>query len=235
MTPVPGRPAGRAVDWSSFERPSGPRRAVAGGVKVPRSWKPSGEEAVRLEVVSEGRTTPGIGQRGRAYARAGQVVEVRLATGGATAAIQGSDDEPYAVSLAREADGDVQATCTCPYGCDAVEWCKHAAALAFVVAHLVDTDAGLAATWSGAAGPASGGPGGAADDDTDDDTEDDTDDDGRAARGSGRGSGRASRGPSRAGLPDADRAALVAALRSPAPAVDARAQWRSAAEVVPLP
>lgn len=212
MTPVAGgRPTGRARDWTDFDRPSAPRRAVAGGVKVPRSWKPQGEEAVRLEMVSEGRTTPGIGSRGRTYARAGQVVEVRVGDRGATAAIQGSDDAPYTVSLAREPDGDVEATCTCPYGCDAVEWCKHAAALAFVVAHLVDTDAGLAAAWSGTTAPAVAG-----------------------------GAAAATHAPAAlvpSVLPAAGRAALVTALRSapePGP-VDARAQWRAALEVVPLP
>jgi hypothetical protein len=213
VTPVAGgRPTGRARDWTDFDRPAAPRRAVAGGVKVPRSWKPQGEEAARLEVVSEGRTTPGIGSRGRTYARAGQVVEVRVGDRGATAAIQGSDDAPYTVSLTREPDGDVEATCTCPYGCDAVEWCKHAAALAFVVAHLVDTDAGLAAAWSGTApvaaevGPATGGTAAAP---------------------------VTSAAPSV--LDTTERAALVAALRPHPRPVDARAQWRAAAEVVPLP
>lgn len=209
MTPVAGgRPAGRARDWTEFDRPSAPRRAVAGGVKVPRAWRPQSEEAVRLEVVCEGRTTPGIGSRGRTYARAGQVVEVRVEGGGATAAIQGSDDAPYSVSLTREPDGDVEATCTCPYGCDAVEWCKHAAALAFVVAHLVDTDAGLAATWSGTAPPA-------------------------APVGAATTAAPAASAPSV--LPAAERAGLVAALRTASRPVDARAQWRAALEVVPLP
>ncbi|WP_088288013.1 SWIM zinc finger domain-containing protein [Kineosporia sp. A_224] len=220
MTPVAGgRPTGRARDWTDFDRPSAPRRAVAGGVKVPRSWKPQGEEAARLEVVSEGRTTPGIGSRGRTYARAGQVVEVRVGDRGATAAIQGSDDAPYTVSLTRQPEGDVEATCTCPYGCDAVEWCKHAAALAFVVAHLVDTDAGLAAAWSGTPAAAVTG----------------------AATATTHASGAPVRpapapsAPAASVLPAAGRAALVAALR-PAPApVDARAQWRAALEVVPLP
>lgn len=212
MTPVPiGRPTGRARDWTDFDRPSAPRRAVAGGVKVPRSWKPQGEEAARLEVVVEGRTTPGIGSRGRTYARAGQVVEVRVEDRGATAAIQGSDDAPYTVSLTREPDGDVEATCTCPYGCDAVEWCKHAAALAFVVAHLVDTDVGLAAAWSGTTAPAVAGGAAAAT--------------------------QAPAAPVPSVLPAAGRAALVTALRSASGAgpVDARAQWRAALEVVPLP
>ncbi|WP_088320381.1 SWIM zinc finger domain-containing protein [Kineosporia sp. R_H_3] len=213
MTPVAGgRPTGRPRDWTDFDRPSAPRRAVAGGVKVPRSWKPQGEEAARLEVVSVGRTTPGIGSRGRTYARAGQVVEVRVERRGATAAIQGSDDAPYTVSLTREPDGDVEATCTCPYGCDAVEWCKHAAALAFVVAHLVDTDAGLAAAWSGDA-PVTAEAG--------------------TARSGAPPAAVTSAAPSV--LPAAERTALVAALRPRPRPVDARAQWRAAAETVPLP
>lgn len=146
MTP---RPGGRPRDWMDFSTPAAPRREVAGGVAVPRTWKPSTDEAVRLVVTAEGRTTPGIASRGRTYARAGQVVEVRVDRGVASAAVQGSDDAPYAVCLTRLADGDVEASCTCPYGCDDVEWCKHAAALAVVVAHLAESVPDVATAWSG--------------------------------------------------------------------------------------
>jgi hypothetical protein len=204
------RPGGRGRDWLDFSTAAAPRREVSGGVAVPRTWKPSTEEAARLVVVAEGRTTPGIASRGRTYARAGQVVEVRVDDGVASAAIQGSDAAPYAVSLTRLADGDVDATCTCPYGCDDVEWCKHAAALAVVVAHLTETVPDVAGAWSGTADGADGASeGGAAGDDT-------------AATRPG------------ASLP-ADVPALVAALHGPAPAADARERWAAALEVLPLP
>lgn len=206
------RPGGRSRDWMDFSTPAAPRREVAGGVAVPRTWKPSSPESVRLVVTVEGRTTPGIASRGRTYARAGQVVEVRVDAGVASAAVQGSDAAPYAVSLARLADGDTEATCTCPYGCDDVEWCKHAAALAVVVAHLVETAPDVAAAWTGADdGTATDGTGTA----------------GRGTPGQGRSTG--------AGLPPDEAAALVAALRAPVPPVDARERWAAALDVLPLP
>jgi hypothetical protein len=42
----------------------------------------------------------------------------------------------------------VAADCTCPYGCD-YDWCKHAAALAYVAAFLLDRDADVRAVWTG--------------------------------------------------------------------------------------
>lgn len=203
------RPGGRSRDWMDFSTPAAPRREVAGGVTVPRTWKPSAPEPARLVVTAEGRTTPGIASRGRTYARAGQVVEVRVDDGVASAAIQGSDDAPYAVSLTRLADGGTEATCTCPYGCDDVEWCKHAAALAFVVAHLTETVPEVAAAWTGER------PGGATDGGT---------------AGAGPASGRRP-----TGLPPEQAAALVAALRVPVPPGDARQRWAAALDVLPLP
>ncbi len=44
--------------------------------------------------------------------------------------------------------GRVGADCTCPYGCD-YGWCKHAAALAYVAAALLDREAGARARWTG--------------------------------------------------------------------------------------
>ncbi len=201
--------------WVDFDRPYAPRRAVEGGVAVSRPGKVTSAEPARLVALAEGRTTSGIASRGRTYARAGQVVEVRLDGGTASAAIQGSDAAPYAVSLVHGSDGAVEATCTCPYGCDAVEWCKHAAALAYVVAHLVDADARLAAEWAG---------------------------DGAAHDAA---AGRAATTPSTGGttgtasvpgtLGPEEAADLVRALRTPPAPVDARAQWRAAVEVLALP
>ena len=42
----------------------------------------------------------------------------------------------------------VAADCTCPYGCD-YDWCKHAAALAYVAAFLLDRDPDVRAVWTG--------------------------------------------------------------------------------------
>jgi uncharacterized Zn finger protein len=42
----------------------------------------------------------------------------------------------------------IHASCTCPYTCD-YDWCKHAAALAYVAAFLVDTQPATRAIWTG--------------------------------------------------------------------------------------
>ena len=47
----------------------------------------------------------------------------------------------------------VAADCTCPYGCDD-GWCKHAAALAYVAAFLLDRDPAARSTWAGVPEPA---------------------------------------------------------------------------------
>ena len=209
------RPGGRSRDWMDFSTPAAPRREVAGGVAVPRTWKPSTDEGVRLVVTAEGRTTPGIASRGRTYARAGQVVEVRVDAGVASAAIQGSDAAPYAVSLTRLADGDVEATCTCPYGCDDVEWCKHAAALAVVVAHLVESAPDVAVAWAG-------------------NGTDEPDRSDGAGPVAGHGGPADHGGTQRGAVLPHDAPALVEALRTPVRPVDARAQWTAALEVLPL-
>ncbi len=140
----------RRERWFDGDRPYAPRISVEGGARVARPGSVTTPAAFALVEAAVRRTSPGIGSRARTYARQGQVVELRVEDGAATAAVQGSDAEPYAVGLVRSADGDVEASCSCPYGCDAVEWCKHAAALAYVVADLVDRDAGVADRWLGA-------------------------------------------------------------------------------------
>lgn len=130
-----------------------PRREVEGGVAVSRPGRVT--DPVALELVSElpGRTTPGVLSRARTYARAGQVVDVTVDSGTARARIQGSDARPYEVLLA--ASPELDADCTCPYGCSTYAWCKHAAALGFVLAHLLERDIGVRARWDGdAAGDA---------------------------------------------------------------------------------
>ena len=68
-----------------------------------------------------------------------------------TARIQGSDPEPYSVRLDRvtiSGSDRVAADCDCPYGCD-FDWCKHAAALAYVAAFLIDNDEVVRSRWNG--------------------------------------------------------------------------------------
>jgi hypothetical protein len=108
---------------------------------------------VAVEVVEAATMETGdkILARGRTYARAGQVVEVHTEPRAFSAQIQGSDRTPYEVRLDRiviSGSDRVAADCTCPYGCD-YDWCKHAAALAYVAAFLLDRDPQVRATWAG--------------------------------------------------------------------------------------
>ena len=135
-----------------------PRRAVEGGVVVPRPGKVSDPLAVDLVAAAEMESAGQILARGRTYARAGQVVAVQVEPAGVSAQIQGTAATPYEVRLDRttiSGSDRVAADCTCPYGCDD-GWCKHAAALAYVAAYLLDRDPSTRATWTGeqpAAGP----------------------------------------------------------------------------------
>jgi hypothetical protein len=79
------------------------------------------------------------------------VVSIRVQPQEITAEVQGSADEPYQVALRPMMISGSQrtdASCDCPYGCD-FGWCKHAAALAYVAAHLLDTDLSCRSTWLG--------------------------------------------------------------------------------------
>ena len=133
--------------WFPYDRPA--RKAVEGGVKVARPGKVTNPVAAGLVECLVSKTSTAIAGRGRTYARAGQVVEVRIGDGEATATIQGSNREPYAVRLGAGDRGRARADCTCPYGCSGFGWCKHAAALAYVVADLVDRDPAIERAWTG--------------------------------------------------------------------------------------
>ncbi|MFN8182953.1 MAG: hypothetical protein U0R23_00865 [Candidatus Nanopelagicales bacterium] len=89
--------------------------------------------------------------RGRTYARQGQVIDVQCEPGMFTARIQGTSSQPYLVRLDRvtiSGSERVSADCDCPYGCD-FGWCKHAAALAYVAAFLMDVDDEVRSRWAG--------------------------------------------------------------------------------------
>jgi hypothetical protein len=137
--------------WDFADVP--PRRAVEGGVVVAAPGKVSDPAAADLVAAAQLETEPHILARGRTYARAGQVVAVHVAPKGFTAQIQGTGARPYEVRLDRitiSGSDRVAADCTCPYGCDH-DWCKHAAALAYVAAFLLDRDPIARATWAGEA------------------------------------------------------------------------------------
>lgn len=137
--------------WDGGWYQAKPRRAVEGGVVVAKPGKVTGEPAAEMVAAAEMETSSAILARGRTYARAGQVVALEVEEGRFSAEIQGSDREPYQVSLLRttiSGSDRVAAHCSCPYGCDH-GWCKHAAALAYVAALLLDTQPGVVAAWTG--------------------------------------------------------------------------------------
>ena len=56
---------------------------------------------------------------------------------------------PYLLSLYRRDFGDYTADCDCPYGCTELYWCKHAVALAYVVADIIEHDPSILLRWTG--------------------------------------------------------------------------------------
>ncbi len=136
--------------WVDYYRPP-PRRSVEGGVVVAKPGKVTDPLALELIAAAEVETRATILARGRTYARAGQVVAVQVEHEGFSAQIQGTGAKPYQVRLDRTSisgSDRVAADCTCPYGCD-YDWCKHAAALAYVAAFLLDRDPAARAAWTG--------------------------------------------------------------------------------------
>ncbi|MDQ1247291.1 MAG: hypothetical protein QG597_1661 [Actinomycetota bacterium] len=111
--------------------------------------KATSAEGVALVTGANRVCTTAVASRARTYARHGQVVGVDLGEKTAVAQVQGSGDEPYLLSLYRRDFGDYTADCDCPYGCGEFYWCKHAVALAYVVADMIDRDLGLLLRWTG--------------------------------------------------------------------------------------
>ncbi len=146
----------RSGGWSDY-RPA-PRRSVEGGVAVAKPGKVSHPVAVDLLDAAQLEAGPQFLARGRTYARAGQVMALAMSDAEITAEIQGTERRPYQVRLFRTSISGtdrVGADCTCPYGCDH-GWCKHAAALAYVAAALLDREAGARARWTGEGGDEEG-------------------------------------------------------------------------------
>ncbi len=73
---------------------------------------------------------PHIFERGQQYQRSGEVLNLTLRGDTVSAGVQGSDTKPYRVTLALSEDDIVDADCTCPYGENFGDLCKHIAAVA---------------------------------------------------------------------------------------------------------
>ena len=146
----------RSSGWSDY-RPA-PRRSVEGGVVVAKPGAVSHPVAADLIAAAQLEAGPQFLARGRTYARAGQVMALSMGDGEITAEIQGTEAKPYRVRLFRtriSGADRVGAGCTCPYGCDD-GWCKHATALAYVAAALLDREAGARERWTGEAADEAG-------------------------------------------------------------------------------
>ncbi|MGB8020302.1 MAG: SWIM zinc finger family protein [Candidatus Nanopelagicales bacterium] len=200
--------------WSTYYNPP-PRREVAGGVVVPKPGKVTHPLAVELVAAAEMESDTKILSRGRTYARAGQVVAVQVEELCMSAQIQGTRARPYNVKLIRtqiSGSDRVAATCSCPYGCD-YGWCKHAAALAYVGAFLLERDEVARVAWQGGANGDRSGTAPA----------------GSTPAGSAPGAGLI---PASALMLDA---ADLASLRSPLSRLDADAMLAAAEAIVPHP
>ena len=73
---------------------------------------------------------PHIFERGQTYQRSGEVLNLTLRGNTVSAGVQGSDTKPYRVTLTLSEDDLENADCTCPYGENFGELCKHIAAVA---------------------------------------------------------------------------------------------------------
>jgi len=72
--------------------------------------------------------------RGMSYYRDGAVIELARRGAVITAAVEGSDYAPYAITVKLDADGGIAgADCTCPYDYDG--YCKHIVAVLLAVLH----------------------------------------------------------------------------------------------------
>lgn len=139
--------------WLDSDYQAPVRRAVDGGVKASKPGTATSDEGKALVDGAKRLCTAAIATRARTYARHGQVVGVDVGEKTAVAQVQGSGEQPYLLSLYRRDFGDYTADCDCPYGCGERYWCKHAVALAFVVADMIDHDPALLAHWSGQPAP----------------------------------------------------------------------------------
>ncbi len=72
-----------------------------------------------------GHFAPRIFERGLAYQKSGDVLNLTLCGDLLLASVQGSDDQPYHVSVELTEDDFVAAMCSCPYGENFGDNCKH--------------------------------------------------------------------------------------------------------------
>ena len=77
-------------------------------------------------------------ERGGRYQQSGEVLDLTLRGHTVLAGVQGSDDEPYRVTLELSENDLLNAQCSCPYSDNFGGWCKHIAAVALEYIHRPD-------------------------------------------------------------------------------------------------
>ena len=93
--------------------------------------------SLNLQTLRE-KFPPHIFERGGRYQQSGEVLDLTLRGRTVLAGVQGSDDEPYRVTLELSEDDLLRATCSCPYEDNFGGWCKHIAAVALEYIHRPD-------------------------------------------------------------------------------------------------
>lgn len=85
------------------------------------------------------RTDEKVFDRGEVLLASGAILSLAKRGDSLYAKVEGSDIKPYRVSVRQGEDGEVEAECSCPYGEEWGDWCKHIVAVLLAYAH--DDDA----------------------------------------------------------------------------------------------
>ncbi len=91
--------------------------------------KPLGEAFIHDQVGGK------IFERGENYWRQGAVLSLVKRGQTLHGKVEGSDDEPYRVTVSWQTDDEVKAVCTCPYSDEWGDWCKHIVAVLLKYEH----------------------------------------------------------------------------------------------------
>lgn len=109
-----------------------------GTVTVTNPGAAAGPDARRFVAAVEANMGAAITARARNYARAGRVGLPTVTAGESLSAYVTGSDRPYRTEVGGLDGSRAWAQCSCPYGCLSLDWCKHAGALGYVGAALLD-------------------------------------------------------------------------------------------------
>lgn len=91
--------------------------------------KPLSESSILL------RTNEKVFNRGEILRERGAISSLAKRGDSLYAKVEGSDIKPYRVSVRSGKNGEVEAECSCPYGEEWGDWCKHIVAVLLAYAH----------------------------------------------------------------------------------------------------